>query len=315
MKKHKTQIGIAPKTEETALRSVIFAVQNRWFALPVGAILKVSLCPPINNSLQGGLGTIDIENETVTIIDLEEKFAPNRDYSFTRRYLFLVQTQSGEKCGLVATSPPSMVEIPLDTIRPLPSSYRQQSDLSFVSHLAVLPKVGENATIDVFLFGVTQLFGNQEQLNSGARSQQQLIRLNLGTINTLLPVGCVVKAIPFQQQNLSPTGNREKAILGTYLWQGKTLPILDLNQLLGYPSLLESETPQKPLTILIIRLQNDDAGILVKAVQQLAWYDLRHLKPITESSFLDGKFDEKTFLLNLSAVMRVFQSGKPLQCP
>lgn len=308
--KNKTRIGIAPKTEETALRSVIFAVQNRWFALPVGAVLKVSLCPPINNSLPSGLGTIDMENETVTVIDLEEKFAPNRDYSFTRRYLFLVQTQNGEKCGLVAASPPSMVEIPLNTIRPLPSSYRQQSDLSFVSHLAVLPKVGENATIDVFLFGVTQLFGNQEQLNPSARSQQQLIQLNLGKINTLLPVGCVVKAIPFQQQNLSPIANREKAILGTYLWQGNTLQILDLNQLLGYSSLLKSETPQKPLTILIIRLQNHYAGILIKAVRQLAWYDLRDLTPVTDSPFLQGKFDEETLLLNLSALIFLFVSTK-----
>ena len=308
--KNKTRIGIAPKTEETALRSVIFAVQNRWFALPVGAVLKVSLCPPINNSLPSGLGTIDMENETVTVIDLEEKFAPNRDYSFTRRYLFLVQTQNGEKCGLVAASPPSMVEIPLNTIRPLPSSYRQQSDLSFVSHLAVLPKVGENATIDVFLFGVTQLFGNQEQLNPSARSQQQLIQLNLGKINTLLPVGCVVKAIPFQQQNLSPIANREKAILGTYLWQGNTLQILDLNQLLGYSSLLKSETPQKPLTILIIRLQNHYAGILIKAVRQLAWYDLRDLTPVTDSPFLQGKFDEETLLLNFSALIFLFVSTK-----
>ena len=308
--KNKTRIGIAPKTEETALRSVIFAVQNRWFALPVGAVLKVSLCPPINNSLPSGLGTIDMENETVTVIDLEEKFAPNRDYSFTRRYLFLVQTQNGEKCGLVAASPPSMVEIPLNTIRPLPSSYRQQSDLSFVSHLAVLPKVGENATIDVFLFGVTQLLGNQEQLNPSARSQQQLIQLNLGKINTLLPVGCVVKAIPFQQQNLSPIANREKAILGTYLWQGNTLQILDLNQLLGYSSLLKSETPQKPLTILIIRLQNHYAGILIKAVRQLAWYDLRDLTPVTDSPFLQGKFDEETLLLNLSALIFLFVSTK-----
>jgi len=308
--KNKTRIGIAPKTEETALRSVIFAVQNRWFALPVGAVLKVSLCPPINNSLPSGLGTIDIENETVTVIDLEERFAPNRDYSFTRRYLFLVQTQNGEQCGLVAASPPSMVEIPLNTIRPLPSSYRQQSDLSFVSHLAVLPKVGENATIDVFLFGVTQLFGNQEQLNTSARSQQQLIQLNLGKINTLLPVGCVVKAIPFQPQNLSPIANRETAILGTYLWQGNTLQILDLNQLLGDSSLLKSETPQKPLTILIIRLQNDYAGILIKAVRHLEWYDLRNLQPVTESSFLQGKFDEETFLLNLSALIFLFVSTK-----
>ena len=308
--KNKTRIGIAPKTEETALRSVIFAVQNRWFALPVGAVLKVSLCPPINNSLPSGLGTIDMENETVTVIDLEEKFAPNRDYSFTRRYLFLVQTQNGEKCGLVAASPPSMVEIPLNTIRTLPSSYRQQSDLSFVSHLAVLPKVGENATIDVFLFGVTQLLGNQEQLNPSARSQQQLIQLNLGKINTLLPVGCVVKAIPFQQQNLSPIANREKAILGTYLWQGNTLQILDLNQLLGYSSLLKSETPQKPLTILIIRLQNHYAGILIKAVRQLAWYDLRDLTPVTDSPFLQGKFDEETLLLNFSALIFLFVSTK-----
>ncbi len=310
--KHKTQIGIAPKTEETALRAVIFAVQDRWFALPVGAVLKVSLCPPIQNTLASGMGTIDLGNETATVINLEEKFAPDREYTLNRRYLILTQTHQGEKCGLVAESPPSMIEIPLSTIRPIPPSYRQEGELSFISHLAVLPKVGETETIDVFLLGVSPLldraanWSQQEiQKNNAApqpSSQQQFMRLSLGTRHALLPVGCVVKAIPFAQQALFRPSTVTDALLGDYSWQGTTMQLLDLNVLLGYPSLLESQDPHKTLTVLIIQRQQHYVGLLVKAVRQLEWRDLQALQPINNHSFLQGKFDEETFLLNLSAI-------------
>ena len=327
--KHKTRIGISPKTEETALRSVIFAVQDRWFALPVGTVLKVSLAPSINNSLSSGLGTVDLGNETVTVINLEEKFAPNRDYSFTHRYLILTQTNNGEKCGLITESPPSMVEIPLNTIRPLPASYRQQGELSFVSHLAVLPKVGEAETIDVFLLGVRELFPeNQNGLQRGLQkkdftasysSPQQFMRFSVAEkVQALLPVECVVKVIPFTEQALSPTHTDPNGILGEYHWQQKPIKLLDLNQLIGYPSLLESQiTPElnsgarwseyrtKTLTVLIIRLGDNYGGILVKAVRQLEWYDDQELHSLPNHPIFKGKFDQETFLLNLDAIAQL----------
>jgi purine-binding chemotaxis protein CheW len=311
--KHKTRIGISPKTEETALRSVIFAVHDRWFALPVGTVLKVSLAPPINNSLSSGLGTVDLGNETVTVINLEEKFAPNRGYSFTHRYLILTQRNNGEKCGLITESPPSMVEIPLNTIRPLPASYRQQGEFSFVSHLAVLPKVGEAETIDVFLLGVRELFPeNQNGLQRGLQkkdftasysSPQQFMRFSVAEkVQASLPVECVVKVIPFTEQALSPTHTDPNGILGEYHWQQKPIKLLDLNQLIGYPSLLESEYRTKTLTVLIIRLGDNYGGILVKAVRQLEWYDHQELHSLPNHSIFKGKFDQETFLLDLDAI-------------
>lgn len=308
----KTQIGIAHKTTETALKAVIFAVESRWFALPVGAVLKVSLCPPIQNPVEGGLGTINLENETITVIDLEKKFAPQRDDTLNRRYLLLTQTHHHEKLGLVAQSPPSMIEIPLNTIRSLPSVYQQQGDLSFISHLAVLPKANTTDTIDVFLFGVNDLLAPRENIHSpltkpySIEPQQQFIRLDIATINVLLPVGCVIKALPFNPEALTPTASENKGILGDYHWQNQTLKLLDLNPLLGYPSLIASDSKQKPLTVLIIQLQKHYGAILLKAVRQLEWYDLRALQPTNEHSLLKGKFDRNTFLLNFTPLAAIF---------
>ncbi|MDR9403470.1 MAG: chemotaxis protein CheW, partial [Halothece sp. Uz-M2-17] len=232
--------------------------------------------------------------------------APHRNYSVTRRYLILTQTRNG-KCGLVAESPPSMLEIPLSTIRPLPTAYRQQGELSFVSHLAVLPKTGGEETIDVFLLGVSPLLGdNETRLDSPARSSQhQFMRISLETFHVLLPVGYIVKAIPFSKQALSPLSKATEGILGDYPWQGETLQLLDLNQLLGYSSLLDSDHSHKTLTILIIQQQQHYLGLLVKAVRQLEWRDLQTLQPINDHPFLQGKFDPETFLLKLSEVIAV----------
>ncbi len=296
------RIGIAPKTTETALRAIIFAVHDRWFALPVGAVLKISLCPPIKNALTQGMGTIDLGTETATVIDLEAKFAPNREYSFARRYLILTQTHDGEKCGLIAQSPPAMIEIPLSTIRPLPASYQQQGNLSFISHLAVLPKVGEDETIDVFLLGARQLLSaRQTTVQSPQPSwQQQFMRISLQRFHVLLPVGYVVKAIPFNPSALLAQSQPSQGILGDYPWQGNTIKLLDLNQLLGDASLLQE--PTKTLTIVIVRQPENYIGLLAKAVRQLEWHDLRSLQSIDDNFFLQGQFDSETFLLNLSAI-------------
>lgn len=303
----KTQLEIAHKTEETALRAIIFAVADYWFALPVGAVQKISLCPPIKNAVEEGLGTIDLGNETATVVDLEAKFAANQDHNFTRRYLLLTQTHSGEKCGLIATSPPSMVEIPLSTIRSLPASYRESGKFGFISHLAVLPQ--DEESIDVFLLGMRELFSQPAQAETSPTSyQQQFMRFSLGEINALVPVACVVKAVPFTPQAFSPSDNPSHGLIGDYNWQGETVKLLDINPLLGMSPLLTSENRSKMPPILMIRLGENYVGILAKAVRQLEWYDLRDLQPDSEHPLLQGRFSDHTLLLNLETIQQQFLS-------
>ena len=304
----KTQTGIAHKTEETALRAIIFAVADYWFALPVGAVQKISLCPPIKNSLEAGLGTIDLGDETATVVDLEAKFAPHQDHNFTRRYLLLTQTHSGEKCGLIATSPPSMVEIPLSTIRPLPPYYRESGNLGFISHLAVLPQEKEEETLDVFLLGMRELFSSPQQSppteTPPTSSQQQFMRFRIGKNNALVPVAYVVKAIPLNPQAFFPSDDPSNGFIGDYNWQGETVKLLDLNPILGGSSPFSLESPEKTYPILMLRLGTTYVGILVKAVRQLEWYDLRDLQPDTDHPLLQGRFSDHSLLLNLKTIQQ-----------
>lgn len=85
--------------------------------------------------------------------------------------------------------------------------------------------------------------------------------------------------------------------------------LVDLNPVFGESSLLASENRSKMPPILMIRLgENNYVGILVKAVRQLEWYDLRDLQPDTEHPLLQGRFSENLLLLHLKTIQQQFLS-------
>jgi chemotaxis signal transduction protein len=158
------------KNDRETLRVMMFSIStpstkeiDYLLALPVAAILKVMSCPPISGSLKEGLGILNIGSQTITILDLYQKFAPHsaatehrtrvQDYPF----LILLKTITGEPCGIPVGEPPVLLDIPLNTVRPLPPSYRQVNDLNFASHLAIIPQDEGQEPLKVFLLGMDSI--------------------------------------------------------------------------------------------------------------------------------------------------------------
>lgn len=142
-------------TEQSTVRVIIFSLgvntssvsEDYLFALPVGAVLKVIVCPPIQGVVESGIGMVDLGSKTVTVVDLRQNLPANlqgQDKGSlsgfkSSRFLILLQTQNGE-CGIPIEQPPALTDIPLTTIRSVPLSYRQATGLSFASHMAILPE-------------------------------------------------------------------------------------------------------------------------------------------------------------------------------
>ncbi|MCU0536709.1 MAG: chemotaxis protein CheW [Hydrococcus sp. Prado102] len=154
-------------TEPSILRGIVFTLDdgtdpenaNYLLAFPVESVLKIIPYPPAIREVEYGIGIADWGEQTVTVVDLRQKFLPNDkrssesfspDHSY--RFLILLQTRTGELCGIPVEQSPTLIDIPVATIRPVPLSYRHIAGLSFASHMAVLPQSEGKEALKIFLF-------------------------------------------------------------------------------------------------------------------------------------------------------------------
>ncbi len=162
-------------TSTDSLRIIVFTFSEKpllaeadyLFALPVEAVLKAITCPPINWVVDSGIGITDYGSQNVTVVDLRQQFIlsdPERqeeqNYSpvtNSYRFLILLKTRTEELYGIPVAHPPTLTDIPLSIIRPVPLSYRQVAGLSWASHMAILPETKENETLKVFLVGMEKI--------------------------------------------------------------------------------------------------------------------------------------------------------------
>ena len=143
---------------QDTVRAIAFPVLDLWFALPIESILKIIPCPPINSPIKDSLGIVEWSGQTVTVIDLTQKvkteYLPTtNNQEKAHRSLILIQTNSAELCGFVSEEYPSLIDIPLNTIRSIPSSYRQVSELGVISQMAILPQQESADNFQILLLG------------------------------------------------------------------------------------------------------------------------------------------------------------------
>jgi chemotaxis signal transduction protein len=154
------------------IRTVVFSLADieqtsmahYLFALPVEAVEKAIVYPEHRATLRDGIGMIDLGDKTLTIVDLRQKFAKIDREHDTSKFLILFHTQAGELCGLPIQEAPVLLDIAPDTIRSIPLAYREVNQLSFVSHMAIVPQENGLEPLQILLLGfdrsLSKLGGN-----------------------------------------------------------------------------------------------------------------------------------------------------------
>ncbi|MBD1995049.1 chemotaxis protein CheW [Leptolyngbya sp. FACHB-541] len=148
------------------IRTIAFSIGSLKLALRIEAVYKVlkqtpiygTECNPSSNGDRNSIGIAHVGDREVTVLDLQQRlFHRDRrsETSLDNRYLVIAQTEAGKLCGIPVEAVPTLMEVPLSTIRPLPDSYRHAANLEIVSHVAVLPQAESSLTL--FLLDANQL--------------------------------------------------------------------------------------------------------------------------------------------------------------
>jgi chemotaxis signal transduction protein len=150
--------------DDNTLRTILFTLADMeqtsmsqyLFALPVEAVDKAIVYPPDRAQLKDGIGMMNLGDRTLTIVDLRQKFThipPERDSS---KFLILFKTQMGEHCGLPVKDAPVLLDIDREMIRSIPFAYREVNQLSFASHMAIIPQEEGREPMQILLLGLNQ---------------------------------------------------------------------------------------------------------------------------------------------------------------
>ena len=170
-----TRLSSVNDDRET-VRTIVFALADiedtsmseYLFALPVEAVARAIVYPSHKTILKDGIGMINIGDQTITIVDLRQKFTEIDPKTDTSKFLILFNTQSGEICGLPVKDAPVLIDLPFDKIRPLPPAYRQVNQLNFASHLAIVPQGEDLEPLQILLLGMERSISqssDRHQLN------------------------------------------------------------------------------------------------------------------------------------------------------
>jgi len=109
------------------VRVIVFQIGNYVCALPINAVLQVTETPSELQQHLQGLSLVWHENRTIMLLNLHEKLSAQlrSGESITAEFLILTQTRQGELCGIPVDQLPTMMELPMEGIQPLPRVYRQ----------------------------------------------------------------------------------------------------------------------------------------------------------------------------------------------
>lgn len=314
-----------------SVRVIVFPVLDYLFALSVCAINKIIPGPPVNLNFKDGTGTIDLAEQTITIVDLSYKLIGQEisqvEASQSQNCFFiLIQTITGEPCGVFIQQPPLLIEIPLKNIRPVPLSYGQIGKLNFVSHMAILPQEEAKKPLKIFLVGMNQIIARKLGISlpktslfvtetQGSEPIQRFLRIVLGEGESLLPIDSVCCAIKITVEEIYPTPALPQWVLGVYKWKGQMLRLIDLDCLMGYPPVFSRQLRRKTPVTIIVEWQNQFFGFLVANVYDVKSYEVDKMKPIENNNcpsqienFIQGVFPEQRWVLDLDRLFKTLRS-------
>ncbi len=124
------------------------------FALPVESVVKAIVYPAPKPILKDGIGMLNLGSQTITIVDLRHKFMSIEPDTDASRFLILFHANAGELYGLPIKDAPILRDISATTIRLIPLAYREVNQLSFASHMAIVPQAENQEPLQILLLGM-----------------------------------------------------------------------------------------------------------------------------------------------------------------
>ena len=118
---------------------ITFEVANYWFALPMEAVLKIVNCPPPSQGGTVGIGLVQLGSHTVRLLNLHQEFGHSTE-ALPQQAAFLIVVRNFQKelWGIALDTPPDLIELPLNTFKPVALEPPFDHKSNWISHMAII---------------------------------------------------------------------------------------------------------------------------------------------------------------------------------
>lgn len=142
-------------------------------------------------------------------------------------------------------------------------------------------------------------------------SKQKFLSLNLGIKDTaVIALEHITEVFQVSLADICGVPQMPSCVLGIYNWRGEMLWLVDLEEMLGYPPLLQGANFLSTMMAVVLEKEGKYLGLLVRNLMDIEWLDTNQIKPPSAelfypaiSPFLQGYFinSAEEMILNLDA--------------
>ncbi|BAY15114.1 CheW protein [Nostoc sp. HK-01] len=143
-------------------------------------------------------------------------------------------------------------------------------------------------------------------------TQQKFLSFTLGSNDqAVISLQHIAEVLQVSLVDICGVPQMPSCVLGIYNWRGEMLWLVDLEEMLGYPSLLRGVNFLSKMMAIILEVDGKNLGFLVRNMMDIEWLESQQMKQSSAdlfspkiSAFLQGYFINavEEMVLNLDAV-------------
>ncbi|MBE9233056.1 MAG: hypothetical protein RLZZ29_175 [Cyanobacteriota bacterium] len=142
-------------------------------------------------------------------------------------------------------------------------------------------------------------------------TKQKFLSFSLGVRDTaVIPLEQITEVVQIPLTEICGVPQMPNCVVGIYNWRGEMLWLVDLEEMLGYPPLLQGSNFLSKMMALVLEHEGKYLGILIRQLIDIDWLDTQRMKQPSEevfypemTPFLRGYFinDAEQMIFNLDA--------------
>lgn len=147
-------------------------------------------------------------------------------------------------------------------------------------------------------------------------TKQKFLSFNLGARDTaVISLQHITEVLQISLGEICGVPQMPNCVLGIYSWRGEMLWLVDLEEMLGYPPLLQGSNFLSRMMAIVLESEGKYLGLLVRQLIDIEWLDTEQIKiPSAElfypamTPFLQGYFinisEQMIFSLDALAIIQ-----------
>jgi positive phototaxis protein PixI len=142
-------------------------------------------------------------------------------------------------------------------------------------------------------------------------TKQKFLSFSLGVNDTaVIPLEQITEVVQIPLTEICGVPQMPNCVVGIYNWRGEMLWLVDLEEMLGYPPLLQGSNFLSKMMALVLEHDGKYLGILIRQLIDIDWLNTQEMKQTSGevfypemTPFLKGYFinDAEQMIFNLDA--------------